>query len=155
MKRSSSESTLAVCEENNKSVSNRTAAALVGMCTGHPGLVRFGLECFENTVNGWFLPDGTSSESPFYGLMTLGGIWDMAQASLGYSDPPGYSGTNSDTRIEKLDLYNNTSFKKVFDAFFRGLQGDLRYPPYADSFRSTCLDVSYIELMVNNYPRQI
>jgi len=145
---------LAVCDKkiNNKSVSNRTAVALVGMCTGHPGLVRFGLECFENTVNGWFLPDGTSSESPFYGLMTLGGIWDMAQASLGYSDPPGYPVNNSEQRIEKLDLYHNTSYKKVFDAFFRGLQGDLRYPPYADSFRSTCLDVSYIELMVNNYP---
>jgi hypothetical protein len=49
---------------NNKSVGNRTAAALVGLCVGHPGLVRFGWEGFQQTVDGWFLPDGTTSESP-------------------------------------------------------------------------------------------
>jgi hypothetical protein len=53
---------------NNKSVSNRTATALVGMCVGHPGLMRFGLEGFYKTINEWYLGDGTSSESPFYGF---------------------------------------------------------------------------------------
>jgi hypothetical protein len=146
---------LLVCDKqiNNKSVSNRTAAALVGMCVGHPGLVRFGLESFNKTVGGWYLPDGTTSESPFYGLMTLGGIWDMAQASLGYTDPPGYLGKKSG-RIESLDLYNDTPYYRVWEAFFNGLQGDFHYPPYADSFRSTNLDVSYIELMVASYPEK-
>ncbi len=147
---------LLVCDKqiNNKSVSNRTAAALVGMCVGHPELVRFGLEGFTKTVDGWYLSDGTSSESPFYGLMTLGGIWDMAQAADGYCDPPGYK-DRSAKRFDSLDLYHDTSYSRVLEAFFKGLQGDLFYPPYADSFRNTRLDVSYVELMVANYPEQI
>lgn len=147
---------LLVCDKklNNKSVSNRTATALVGLCVGHPGLVRFGLEGFLQTVDRWFLPDGTTSESPFYGLMTLGGIWDMAQAAQGYSDPEGYRDP-SGQRIDSLDLYHGSNYHRVWDAFFRGLQGDLRYPPYADSFRGTYLDTAYVELMVANYPERV
>ena len=147
---------LLVCNPrmDNKSVSNRTAVALVGMCVGHPDLVRFGLDNFNNTVDGWYLPDGTSSETPFYGLMTLGGIWDMAQSARGYSDPPGYM-DDSGQRLDSLDLYHDTPYFRVLDAFFRGLQGDLCFPPYADSFRVTNLDVSYVELMVANYPERI
>jgi len=146
---------LLVCDKsiNNKSVSNRTAVALVGMCAGHPGLVRFGLEGFDRTVNGWYLPDGTSSETPFYGLMTLGGIWDMAQAARGYSDPPGYRDING-YRIDSLDLYHDTSYSNVLEAFFRGMQGDLYFPPTADSFRSTRLAISDVELMAANYPER-
>jgi hypothetical protein len=144
---------LLTCDKsiNNKSVSNRTAVALVGMCVGHPRLVRFGLDSFDRTVDGWYLPDGTSSETPFYGLMTLGGIWDMAQAARGYSDPPGYRHADG-SRSDSLDLYHNTPYNRVLDAFFRGLQGDLCYPPYADSFRTTSLDIAYVELMAANYP---
>lgn len=147
---------LLVCDKqiNNKSVSNHTAAALVGMCVGHPGLLRFGLDGFNKTVDEWYLSDGTSSETPFYGLMTLGGIWDMAQAAHGYSDPKGYI-DESGKRIDLLDLYHHTSYGNVLNAFFRGLQGDLCYPPYADSFRTTSLDVSYVELMVANFPEHI
>ena len=146
---------LLVCDKklNNKSVSNRTAVALVGMCVGHPGLVRFGLEGFDMTINGWYLPDGTTSESPFYGLMTLGGIWDMAQAGQGYSDPEGYRDSDG-KRIERLDLYHATNYKSVWEAFYNGLQGDLKYPPYADSFVNTTLDVAYVDLMVANYPEK-
>lgn len=138
---------------NNKSVSNRTATGLVGMCVGHPGLVRFGLEGFELTVNDWFLPDGTTSETPFYGLMTLGGIWDFAQAARAYSDPAGYLDQQG-KRIDNLDLYHDTSYEQVWEAFFLGLQGDLTYPPYADSFRQLPLDAAYVELMVANYPER-
>lgn len=144
---------LLVCDKkmNNKSVSNRTAVGLVGICVGHPGLFRFGLEGFEKTVNEWFLKDGTTSESAFYGLMTLGGIWDFAQASLGYSDPAGYVDP-SGPRIQSLNVYHHTAYDRVLEAFFNGLQGDLCYPPYADSFRNLKLDASYVELMVANYP---
>lgn len=144
---------LLVCDKriNNKSVSNRTAVALVGMCVGHPGLVRFGLEGFYKTINEWYLADGASSETPFYGLMTLGGIWDMAQSARGYSDPSGYTDAQ-DRRIDALDLYHDSRYRAVFDAFFKGLQGDLYYPPYADSFPVTTLHPAYVELMVANYP---
>lgn len=161
---------LLVCDKqiNNKSVSNRTAAALVGMCVGHPELVRFGLEGFHKTVDGWFLPDGTTSESPSYGTMTLGGIWDLAEAFRGYSDPPGYrqsvggdpraapaghsSSDSASQRIDSLDLYHGTAYERVWEGFFRGLQGDLHYPPYADSSRGASLGVNFIELMASNYP---
>lgn len=144
---------LLVCDKkmNNKSVSNRTAVALVGMCVGHPGLFRFGLEGFYKTINEWFLPDGTTSESIFYGLMTLGGIWDFAEASKGYRDPVGYT-DDSGTRIEDLNVYTQTGYDKILEAFFNGLQGDLTYPPYADSFHGLILDPAYVDLMVANYP---
>lgn len=136
---------------NNKSVSNRTAAALVGMCVGHPGLVRFGLEGFRRAVDGWFLPDGTTSESPAYGIMTLGGIWELAHAIRGYSDPPRYRDAEG-KRIEALDLYHGTAYERVWKAFFRGLQGNLTYPPYADSFLTSRLETRFVELMVSDYP---
>jgi len=144
---------LLVCDKaiNNKSVSNRTAAALVGMCVGHPELVRFGLEGFHKTVDGWFLPDGATSESPAYGTMTLGGIWDLAQAFRGYCDPPGYRDA-AGKRIDSLDLYHGTAYERVWECFFRGLQGDLHYPPSADSMRDSSLGVNFIELMAGNYP---
>ena len=138
---------------NNKAVSNRTAVALVGICVGHPGLVRFGLDGFRKTVDGWYLSDGTSSETPFYGLMTLGGIWDMAQSARDYSDPPGYRDSKGN-RIDALDLYHHSHYDQVWYAFFRGLQGDLYFPPYGDSFCSTRLDTAYVELMVANYPER-
>jgi len=146
---------LLVCDKqiNNKSVSNRTAAALVGMCVGHPGLVRFGLEGFHRTVDGWFLPDGATSESPAYGTMTLGGIWDLAQAFRGYSDPPGYRDADG-TRIDALDLYHGTAYERVWEAFFRGLQGDLSYPPYADSSPGARLGANFVEVMAGNYPER-
>ena len=144
---------LLVCDKkiNNKSVSNRTAVGLVGMCVGHPGLVRFALDGFNKTINDWYLSDGTTSETPFYGLMTLGGIWDMAQASRDYSDPSGYNDRQG-KRIDSLDLYHDTNYHRVLDCFFKGLQGDLHYPPYADSFRNTSLDLAYVELMAANFP---
>jgi hypothetical protein len=147
---------LLVCDKaiNNKSVSNHSAAGLVGICVGNPELVRYGLNSFNKTVDGWYLSDGTSSESPFYGLMTLGGIWDMAQAARGYSDPTGYKDSDGN-RLDSLDLYHHTNYGNVLDAFFKGLQGDLHFPPYADSFRNTSLDISYIELMVANYPERV
>ena len=71
---------LAVCDPviNNKSVGNRAGAAVVGMCVGHPGLVRFGIEGFQKAVDGWFLPDCGTSESPAYALMTMSGIQPFA-----------------------------------------------------------------------------
>ncbi|MDO8541181.1 MAG: heparinase II/III family protein [Opitutaceae bacterium] len=136
---------------NNKSVGNRTAAALVGLCVGHPRLVRFGWEGFQRTVDGWFLPDGTTSESPAYAMMTLGNIWDLPQALRGYSDPPGYRDA-SGQRLDGVDLYHGTSYGRAWEACFKGLQGNLRYPPFADSYPSSGLGSHFVELMVANYP---
>lgn len=136
---------------NNKSVGNATAVALVGMSTGHPGLVRFGLDIFLKTVDGWFLPDGGTSESWGYALMTLGGIQSLGQALAGYSDPPGYRDAEG-RRIDGMDLYHQTAYGRVWAAMFNGLQGDLRYPPLADGHVGSGLGLRFAELMANHYP---
>ena len=138
---------------NNKSVGNRTAAALVGLCVGHPGLVRFGWDGFQQTIDEWFLPDGTTSESPAYALMTLGNIWDMPQALRGYTEPAGYRGPDGKRRVA-VDLYRGTAYERVWENCFKGLQGDLTFPPYADSYRDTRLGSNFVELMVANYPER-
>ena len=75
---------------NNKSVTNRTAAGLVGACVGHGPLARFGLDAFRATIDDWFLPDGATPESPAYAMMTIDGVRDFALAFRDYSDPPRY-----------------------------------------------------------------
>jgi hypothetical protein len=146
---------LLVCDKaiNNKSVGNRTAAALVGICVGHPGLVRFGLEGFRRTVDGWFQPDGTASESVAYGIMTLGGIWEMPLALRGYRDPPGYRDAGG-ARLDSLDLYRARPVARMWDAFFLSLQGDLRYPALADTGPDFRLDAYWVELMAAAYPNR-
>lgn len=138
---------------NNKSVGNRTAAALVGLCVGHPGLVRFGWDGFQQTIDGWFLPDGTTSESPAYATMTLGNIWDLPQALRGYSEPADHRGADGQRRTA-VDLYHGTAYEKIWANCFRGLQGDLTYPPFADSYRHSGLGANFVELMVANYPER-
>jgi hypothetical protein len=138
---------------NNKSVGNATAAALVGMSVGHPGLVRFGLDVFQKTVDEWFLADGGTSESWGYATMTLGGIAPLGRALTGYSDPPGYRDAHG-KRIDRMDLYHQTAYGKVWEAMFNGLQGDLSYPPLADGMRRGSLGTHFVELMADNYPER-
>jgi len=136
---------------NNKSVGGRTTVAVVGMCVGHPGLVRFGLDGFSKTVDGWFLPDGYTPESIQYALMTLRGTIQMGQAFRGYSDPPGYTDADG-KRLDGFDLYHDTHYRLVWQAMHHMLQGDLTYPLFADSHASGGLGVVYAELMTANYP---
>jgi hypothetical protein len=138
---------------NNKSVGNRTAAALVGLCVGHPGLVRFGWDGFQRTIDEWFLPDGTTSESPAYASMTLSNIWDLPQALRGYSEPAGYTGPDGRRRTA-VNLYHGTAYERIWEAMFNGLQGDLTYPCYADSYRHSRLGSHFVELLVANYPER-
>ena len=144
---------LAACDPaiNNKSVGNRAGAAVVGMCVGHPGLVRFGLEGFLRTVDGWFLPDGGTSESPAYAMMTMGGIRPFALAFRNYSDPPGYAGPDG-TRLDRFDACRDTRYGDCWQGLIWTLQGDLRFPPSADSYRTTRIGSSYAELIAVAYP---
>jgi len=138
---------------NNKSVGNRSAAALVGMIVGDPELVRFGIEGFDLTVNDWFLPDGSTPESPAYALMVLHRIADFAQALRGYTDPPGYLDA-SKKRYDDFDPYHQTNYNKVWQAMFKTLQGDLRYPPFADSYVTSSMGSNLLEKLAANYPDQ-
>lgn len=137
---------------NNKSVGNGTAATLVGMALGEPTLVRFGLGFFNQTMRDWFLSDGSTPESWSYALMTLNGIYSLGQAFRGYSDPPGYQDATG-KRLAHIDLYADPAYKSVWESMFHGLQGDLRYPPLADSHRKDGIGARYAELMAANYPQ--
>ncbi|NQT17046.1 MAG: heparinase II/III family protein [Planctomycetes bacterium] len=144
---------LAACDPaiNNKSVGNRAGAAVVGMCVGHPGLVRFGLDGFLRTVDGWFLPDGGTSESPAYAMMTMGGIRSFGLAFRDYSDPPGYVAADG-TRHDGFDACRDTRYGDCWQGLIWTLQGDLRFPPSADSYRTTSISPSYAELIAVAYP---
>jgi len=135
---------------NNKSVGGRMACLLVGLCLGNPELVRFGWSGFEHTVNDWFLDDGATSESPGYASMTLSGVWPIAEAMKGYSDPPGYL-PKGGPRIHNLNPYHDTCYPLVWRAMYNTLQGDLKYPPIEDSYSSSSLSALSIELMAANY----
>ncbi len=144
---------LAACDPaiNNKSVGNRAGAAVVGMCVGHPGLVRFGLDGFLRTVDGWFLPDGGTSESPAYAMMTMGGIRSFALTFRDYSDPPGYFSPDG-TRLDGFDACRDTRYGDCWQGLIWTLQGNLRFPPSADSYRTTSISSSYAELIAVAYP---
>lgn len=144
---------LAVCDPaiNNKSVGNRAGAAMVGMCVGHPGLVRFGLEGLRSTVDGWFLPDGGTSESSAYALMTMGGIQNLALVLRDYSDPEGYVGPDG-KRLDHFDSFRDTRYGDCWQSLIWTLQGNLCHAPYADSYATTSISASFAELIAIAYP---
>ena len=144
---------LAACDPsiNNKSVGNRSGAAMIGMVVGHPGLVRFGMDGFRRTVDGWFLPDGGTSESPAYALMTMGGIRNGALLFRDYSDPPGYAAPDG-SRLDGFDACRDTRYGDCWQSLIWTLQGNLRHPPSADSYRTTSISSSFAELIAVAYP---
>ncbi len=133
---------------NNKSVTNLSAAGLVGMTVGDPDLVRTGAKGFWHFARNWFLSDGTTSESPGYGLMTLGGMWAFGDALHGYSDPKGHRARD---RMADFDLYGDGSYRSVYRAFYDTLFPNLKYPVSADSNVTTNLGSHYAELMAARY----
>lgn len=144
---------LAACDEsiNNKSVGNRAGAAMVGLCVGHPGLVRFGLDGFVRTVEDWFLPDGGTSESAAYAMMTMGGIRPFGLAFRDYSEPEGYKGPDG-KRLEHFNSCRDTRYGTCWQGLLWTLQGNLRHPPIADSYQTTGVSAPYAELIALAYP---
>lgn len=138
---------------NNKSVSNRTAAGIVGLCVGHALLARFGIEAVRATIDDWFLPDGSTPESPAYAMMALGGIREAALALRDYSDPANYADPTG-KRLDHFDIYKDTALPHVWRAQLNCLQGDLKMPPFADSYRKTDIAPSDAEILNAVYPDQ-
>ncbi|NSW56117.1 MAG: heparinase II/III family protein [Armatimonadetes bacterium] len=136
---------------NNKSVGNRAGVATVGMVVGHPGMVRFGLDGFVRTIEEWFLPDGGTSESPAYAMMTMSGIRDFALMFRNYTDPQGFTGPDG-TRLEGFDACRDTRYGDCWQSLIWTLQGDLTHPPSADSYRTTTIGADFAELIALGYP---
>ncbi|HEU5317004.1 MAG TPA: heparinase II/III family protein [Chloroflexota bacterium] len=128
--------------KNNKSVANLTAAGMVGMVVDDAALVRAGAEGFWHFVRRWFLADGTTSESPAYGLMTLNGLWSFGEALHGYVDAE---------RGETVDVYGDAAYRAVFRGLYETLLPNLRYPAFADSYVTTAPGAQYVELMAARY----
>lgn len=144
---------LAACDTsiNNKSVGNRAGAAIVGLVVGHPGLVHFGLDGFLKTVDDWFLPDGGTSESAAYAMMTMSGIRAFAEAFRDYSDPPGYTAPDG-TRLDHFNACRDTVYGTCWQGLYWNLQGNLRFPPLADSYRTSAIGADFGELVALAYP---
>ncbi|MBQ9369061.1 MAG: hypothetical protein IJT83_14865, partial [Victivallales bacterium] len=118
---------------NNKSVGGRAACAVVGCVTGHPDLVRYGLEGFEKTINGWFLPDYTTPESGSYLSMVFSNIRAFPWWFRDYSEPEGYAPPDGSNRLEHFNIFRDTEFGICCQNAIDTLQGDLVYPPIADT----------------------
>ena len=144
---------MALCDKsvNNKSVGNRAGAAMVGLAVGHPGMVRFGIEGFQRTVDDWFLPDGGTSESAAYAMMTMGGVRTFGVAFRDYSDPEGYAPADG-ARIEHWNACRDTLYGDCWQGLVWALQGNLRFPPLADSYRTTAISSHHAELLARCYP---
>jgi hypothetical protein len=127
---------------------------MVGMCIGYPPLVHFGLDGFRKAVDGWFLPDGGTSESPAYAMMTMSGVEDFGLMFRDYSDPTGYVPSDGTPRLEHLDACRDTRYGDCWQDLIWILQGDLHWPPSADSYRSTALGADYAELIEAEYPTE-
>lgn len=142
---------LAACDTriNNKAVGNRAGAGIAGLVTGHPGLAHFGLDGFTRAVDDWFLPDGGSSESPAYAMMTMGGIRPFAFAFRDYTDPEGYAGPQ---RLEHWNACRDTLYGDCWQDLVWTPQGDLYHPPSADSYTTTSIGTSFADLLVLAYP---
>jgi hypothetical protein len=132
---------------NNKSVANLSAAGLVGMAVGAPSLVDAGSKGFWHFVRNWYLPDGTTSESPAYGFMTLGGLLDFGEALHGYTAPAAYRESES----QQLDIYSDRDYRSIYRALYDTLLPNLKYPASADSYVLTEMSAQYAELMVARY----
>lgn len=144
---------LAACDEsiNNKSVGNRAGCAMVGAVVGHPGLLHFGVDGFRRTVDGWFLPDGGTSESSAYAMMTMQGIAAYSRLLRDYSDPPGYRDAEGN-RLDHFNACRDTRYGDCWQALIWTLQGNLYFPPSADSYRTSAIGPSSAELIALAYP---
>ncbi len=118
---------------NNKSVGGRAACAVVGCVTGHPDLVRYGLEGLYKTVNGWFLPDYTTPESGSYLSMVFSNIRAFPWWFRDYSEPEGYEPPDGGERLHHFNVFKDTEFGMCCQNAIDTLQGDLIYPPIADT----------------------
>ena len=117
---------------NNKSVGNRTAAAMVGLVLDDRELIDFGMEGFRKTTGEWFLPDGGTPESPAYALMALSNTIDMPLAFH--------------------ELWKEPKYTAAWTMLVDSLQGDCTIVPYADAYARRKFDASWAELLVANYP---
>lgn len=140
---------------NNKSVGNRAGAAAIGLALGHPDMIRFGLDGFLRTVNSWFLPDGSTSESAGYGLMTMGCIQSFPYLFRDYSDPKGYLPPEGSPRLSHFNACKDTDYGTCWQNMILTLQGDLTFPPIADSYVNGRISTAFADMLALCMPNRV
>lgn len=128
---------------NNKSITNAIGAGLVGLLLDDPALVRFGSRVFWHFVRNWFLPDGGTPESPGYAHMALHSMIGFGDALHGRRRPDG----------TVTDVYGDPGLARIHRNGFDTLLPDLHHPAFADSYRTTTLDLRHVDLLVSRYDR--
>ncbi|RKN75869.1 FIMAH domain-containing protein [Paenibacillus ginsengarvi] len=131
---------------NNKSISNRTAAAAIGVAVDEPKLVRFGLHGFNQLMSQWYKADGSPAETPAYGLQVVGYLWRLGEILEGYSDPPSYTPPAGTSRIDNFTVYNRTDYRMVYKTLGDALLPSMKYPVVGDSYMTSAPAGYYLGL---------
>lgn len=139
---------------NNKSVSNRAGAAMIGKVCGQPDMVRFGLDGFQKTINSWFLPDGSTSESASYGLMTMNGIRNFAYMFRDYTEPTSYTPPENSQPLVNFNICKDTLYSTCWQNLILMLQGNMQFPPTADSHRGQTISSYQRDTLAQCCPTQ-
>jgi len=145
---------LCVCEPRltNKSIRGRCSAAMIGSIVGHPGLVHWGVSQFCGAVDGgWFLPDGGACECSSYAIVVMTAIESFMTVFRNYSDPDGYV-PGEGQRLDSWNACRDTRFGDCWQALLWTLQGDLTFPPLADTFPGAKIPMRLVELLASCYP---
>jgi hypothetical protein len=146
---------LCVCEPRltNKSIRGRCAAAMIGAIVGHPGLVHWGVGQFSDAVHGeWFLQDGGAGECSSYAITVMTAVDKFMTVFRDYSDPVGYV-PEKGQRLKDWNACRDTRFGDCWQALLWTLQGDLSFPPLADTFLGAKIPAQLVELLASCYPR--
>ncbi|RAV19249.1 FIMAH domain-containing protein [Paenibacillus contaminans] len=121
---------------NNKTIHNLTAAAAIGIAVGEPTLVQLGVQAFNQFLSEWFKADGSTIETPAYGMQVFTPLFWLGEILNGYSDPVGYV-LPGGARTDNFPVYERSAYRMVFKAMGEALLPSMNYPSVGDSYTTS------------------
>lgn len=136
---------------NNKCGPGRALSAACGILFDRPERVRRGLEGLERLLGDAFHFDGFCRESPSYSSMHLGGLEEIPDLLVGYSDPEGHVDEEG-ARFDDLDPYEDLPrYRLALLSMVRMMRPDRRYPIIGDTHYTAGLSSHWAEVLADNY----
>ena len=136
---------------NNKCGPGRALSAACGLLFDQPERVRRGLAGFQALLGGAFHFDGFCKESPSYSSMHLGGLEEIPDLLIGYSDPEGYADAEGE-RFDDLNPYEDMPrYRLALLSMVRMLRPDRHYPVIGDTHYTAGLSSHWAEVLADNY----
>ncbi|MFW6438349.1 MAG: hypothetical protein ACOCZ7_04970, partial [Armatimonadota bacterium] len=136
---------------NNKCGPGRALSAACGIIFDQPERVRRGLAGFEALIEQSFHFDGFCKESPSYSSMHLGGLEEIPDLLVGYSDPEGYTDEEG-IRFDDLNPWEDMPrYRLALLSMVRMLRPDHRYPIIGDTHYTAGLSSHWAEVLACNY----